>query len=81
VSLSVVNGFLCFSSCDAAKALQGKNPHPKQHSPHASRADQPAVLYGGNLNRPGGGSNAVTPASATTQTDLSDQYAPVDVTA
>jgi hypothetical protein len=81
VSLSVVNGFLCFSSCDAAKALQGKNPHPKPHTPHASRTDQPAVLYGGNLNQSGSGSNAVPPASQTSQADLSDQYAPVDVTA
>ena len=26
--VSVVNGFVCSSSCDAAKAKQGKDPHP-----------------------------------------------------
>ena len=25
--ISVVNGYLCFSSCDVEKAKQGKNPH------------------------------------------------------
>jgi hypothetical protein len=62
MALSVVNGYLCFSSCDVAKALAGKNPHPShsRNGPDASasiandpadatRADQPAVLLGGAL--------------------------------
>jgi hypothetical protein len=29
MSVSVVQGYVCFSSCDEAKARAGKNPHPK----------------------------------------------------
>jgi hypothetical protein len=57
VSLSIVNGYLCFSSCDQAKARQGKDPHPKPdggdkagdatNKPRAP--DGPAVLFGGGL--------------------------------
>jgi hypothetical protein len=89
VALSVVNGFLCFCSCDVKKALQGKNPHPKQDATNGdvktgpgSRTDQPAVLYGGNVNPSANiTSTAVSPASATSPTDVQSLFTPVDVTA
>jgi hypothetical protein len=54
VSVSVVNGYVCFSGCDEAKARSGKNPHPKPGQsefarPGVSGADNPAVTFGGRL--------------------------------
>ena len=54
MAISVVNGFLCFSSCDAAKAATGQNPHPRadvasQNSAEASQRYGPAVILGGAL--------------------------------
>jgi hypothetical protein len=65
VSVSVVNGYLCYSSCDEATARAGKDPHPKQNggveSGNASGAiDPPAVTFGGAL----AGLNAIKPAEA-----------------
>jgi len=66
VSLSIVNGYVCYSGCDAAKAATGQNPHPKSDTnqqpgattvPTAGGAQNPAVVFGGSLaNR-----NAVAP--------------------
>ena len=61
MALSVVNGFLCFCSCDVEKAKSGKDPHPstdptkahadKKHAiSNPARADQPAVIFGGSLS-------------------------------
>ena len=63
MAVSVVNGFVCYSSCDVSKAKQGKDPHPAtgpdevdQESapsslgPSPGRADQPAVVLGGSLS-------------------------------
>ena len=55
--VSVVNGYVCFSSCDEAKAKQGNNPNvvpgtqpdvsdPKMKSAFAG---QPTVILGGVL--------------------------------
>jgi hypothetical protein len=57
VSLSIVNGYTCYSSCDAAKARAGKDPHPKQDGSaqsgeKAGRTDSPAVVLSGVLARP-----------------------------
>jgi hypothetical protein len=54
VSVSVVNGYLCYSSCDAAEARAGKDPHPKQDGTQETdktpgAADPPAVTFGGAL--------------------------------
>jgi hypothetical protein len=61
MTVSVVNGFVCYSSCDVSKAKQGKDPHPstgagnlnqdsQSSSPGAGRAGQPAVVFGGSLS-------------------------------
>ena len=60
MSVSVVNGFVCYSSCDVSKAKQGKDPHPSTSADNANqgdepsspgRVDQPAVVFGGSLLR------------------------------
>jgi hypothetical protein len=72
MALSVVNGFLCYCSCDVKKALQGKNPHPKQ-DPTNPAAQQngddsnsswqtPAVVLDGALKA--SRNHRVTPVSA-----------------
>ena len=70
MSISIVNGYLCFSSCDAAKARAGENPHPA--TPGAKQASAngatdtgrgPAVLFGGALRDASAG-NAVNAADA-----------------
>jgi hypothetical protein len=60
MSISIVNGYVCFNSCDAKRAETGKNPHdnPGQldndprannHKPVGTPDDQPAVTLGGAL--------------------------------
>jgi hypothetical protein len=63
MAVSIVNGFMCFSSCDVAKAEKGVNPHPKldasgqverfdasgQRIKSGSATNGPAVVYGGSL--------------------------------
>jgi hypothetical protein len=56
---------LCTSSCDAAKARTGQDPHPRSEinqTPNARPAGiaSAAVTYGGALT----GQNAVAPADA-----------------
>ena len=70
MSVSIVNGYMCYSGCDAAKARTGQDPHPKSDtgqsggtSPTAGGVQNPAVTFGGSLaNR-----NAVTPAASSQQ--------------
>src|SRR5215475_10650002 len=56
MATSIVNGYFCFSSCDAAKARTGKNPHPKNDpgsvdgGNNSSRTNDPAVVFGGSLS-------------------------------
>ena len=49
--VAVVNGYVCFSSCDAAKAKQGKDPNAppgaesdpsKAHDPSKPKSTSPA---------------------------------------
>jgi hypothetical protein len=53
--ISVVNGYVCTSSCEAASAKQGKDPHappgtPPGTSTKSSGFDgQPATVLGGAL--------------------------------
>jgi hypothetical protein len=87
MAISVVNGFLCFSSCDAAKAATGQNPHPRadvasQYSADTSRLDGPAVILGGTLKAPG--SDGVTATGANQPNDattLWNQSTPTDILA
>jgi hypothetical protein len=56
MAVSVVNGYFCANSCDAAKAKKGEDPHPSTDpgsvngSNNSSRADNPAVVFGGSLS-------------------------------
>jgi hypothetical protein len=56
--VSVVNGYVCFTSCDAAAAKQGKNPAappgslPGTPNDKASSFDgQPATVFDGALKQ------------------------------
>ncbi len=60
MTVSVVNGFACYSSCDVSKAKKGEDPHPSTGSGKVDeesaasslgRADQPAVVFGGSLQQ------------------------------
>jgi len=75
---SFVNGFLCTSGCDVAKARRGVDPHPKtddaQNVTKPANADgttmgrTDAVTFGGSLasnTAPVTSANVVTGASAT----------------
>lgn len=64
VMVSIVNGYMCYSSCQAAAARAGKDPHaPPGQSDHKDKANglsgqQPAILD------PGPSADAIDPASA-----------------
>jgi hypothetical protein len=65
MSISIVNGFVCTSSCDVAKAKKGEDPHPltgaaktaaerEEAANDPTKADplsahDPAVVFGGAL--------------------------------
>jgi hypothetical protein len=70
VAVSIVNGYACYSGCDAAKARTGQDPHPKSDTsqpgdttPTAGGVQNPAVTFGGSL----ASRNAVTPAGSSQQ--------------
>jgi hypothetical protein len=60
--MSMVNGYVCTSSCDVAKAKRGEDPHPalgsdggvadtgQKRPSDASNADNPAVIFDGALS-------------------------------
>jgi hypothetical protein len=80
VAITIVNGYLCTSSCDAAKARTGQDPHPQSLTnpngkPDGTNSTQsPAVTYGGALT----GKNAVAPTSASSQANATaNGYAPI----
>jgi hypothetical protein len=68
VAISVINGYVCYSGCDAAKARTGQDPHPKSDPSQPSGATTPtaggvqnlAVVFGGTL----ASRNAVAPAAS-----------------
>ena len=70
MSLSVVNGQLCFCACDVAKAQHGKNPHtpPGQvdNNGPSTAKDNPPVTFGGLLKDLT--NDAVSPSGSTTAT-------------
>jgi hypothetical protein len=55
--VSVVNGYVCFSSCDEAKAKRGTDPNAKPGTPpdvsdpskKSAFAEQPSVILDGTL--------------------------------
>lgn len=55
MSITVVNGYVCTSSCDEAKAKQGKDPNAPPGTPpgvdakESGFAGQPATVLGGAL--------------------------------
>jgi hypothetical protein len=57
MATSIVNGYFCANSCDAAKAKKGEDPHPSTDpgnaggSRNSPRADNPAVVFGGSLSK------------------------------
>jgi hypothetical protein len=74
MSISIVNGYVCFNSCDVKRAETGKNPHDNpgqldndpranKHPSDPASGNQPAVTFGGSLNGTVT-ANAVSPASA-----------------
>lgn len=90
MAVSVVNGFVCYSSCDVSKAKQGKDPHPStganadqsNESSTPGRADQPAVVLGGSLRASAADSvTAVADTAAANSTELSRSKFLVDVLA
>jgi len=74
--VKVVNGYLCFSSCEEATARQGKDPHaPAGASPFDKSKDkdkagafdqQPATLLDGAL-KDALSANTIKPADAAAQ--------------
>ena len=71
MAVSVINGYVCYSGCDAAKARTGQDPHPKSDTgqpgtattPTAGGVQNPAVVFGGSL----AGRDAVAPAANSQQ--------------
>lgn len=58
--VAIVNGYVCFSTCDAQAAKQGRDPNAPPGSPPGTRAHrsgdpvsgfdgQPATVFGGAL--------------------------------
>ena len=76
MAVAIVNGYVCYSGCDAAKARTGQDPHPKSDTsgapttPTAGGVQNPAVTFGGTL----AGRNAVAPAAASQQAAASSSY-------
>ena len=80
MAVSIVNGYVCYSGCDAAKARTGQDPHPKSDPNQQSGATTPtaggvqnlAVVFGGSLaNR-----NTVAPAATSQQTGAANRTPP-----
>ncbi len=71
MSIAIVNGYVCTSCCDEAKAKQGKDPNAPPGTPPGAdsknnvsgRANQPATMLGGILKNLAT-ANGVTAASA-----------------
>ena len=82
VAVSIINGYVCYSGCDAAKARTGQNPHPKTDSsqpgaptsPTAGGVQNPAVVFAGALaNR-----NAVAPPGTSQQAGPTNSAPPAN---
>ena len=71
--VSVVNGYMCYSSCQAAAARAGKDPHAPPGAPPGNHKDKasglagqqpPSILDPGHASNGVNGPNAVDPAGA-----------------
>jgi hypothetical protein len=87
MSISIVNGYVCFNGCDVKRAETGRNPHdnpgqldndPRANS-HKPVGDQPAVTFGGALKDLMTAS-AVTASSASTAATANSSQPLLDVT-
>jgi hypothetical protein len=85
MSITIVNGYVCTSCCDEAKAKQGKDPNAPPGTPpgvdakHASGlAGQTATVLGGIL-KDLATANAVTPASAAAPANTDGRPASVNL--
>ena len=74
--ITVVNGYVCFSSCDVAAAKQGKDPSapldqlPGDDDKKNSLSGQPATILDGALKN---WANAVNPSGAAGATNSPQQ--------
>jgi hypothetical protein len=71
--ITVVNGYVCLTSCDAAAARAGKDPSAPPGTPPGTHKkspfdNQPATVLGGALKSP---VNAVSPTASTTPSNNS----------
>lgn len=80
--VAVVNGYVCFTTCDAAKAKQGKDPNaPPGAASNASQATssnfnhRPATMRDGVLK---GAAHAVNAAGDSAATGSDDRARAID---
>jgi hypothetical protein len=86
MSITIVNGYVCTSCCDEAKAKQGKDPNAPPGTPPgddskdkaSGLASQPATVLGGIL-KDLATANAVTPASAAAPANTDGRPASVNL--
>ncbi|MGH6664069.1 MAG: hypothetical protein ACREB2_04075 [Pseudolabrys sp.] len=75
--ISIVNGYVCTTSCEAAAARAGKDPHappgtpPGQSNQKSGIDGQPATVFCGALKSP------VNPAAVAKSTAPSDSAQPL----
>ena len=76
MSVSVVNGFVCFSGCDAAKARKGDDPREQTNlaelaSVAKERDKSPVVEFGGALAEmiAANAANTINPANGSQAAD------------
>ena len=79
MTISIVNGYVCMSGCDVAKAKKGEDPHPSTQGTKPEGGSQPddrgpAVLLGGTLVQ-GLTSDALKAADSTAGTDATSSRA------
>jgi hypothetical protein len=83
MAISIVNGFVCTSSCDVAKAKKGEDPHPltgaakiaaekEKDAADLLKAGAPAVVFGGALARRGA-TETVQPIATSSTVDGLDR--------
>jgi hypothetical protein len=80
--ITIVNGYLCYCSCDAAKAMQGENPRTApgslpsishEGSKTSGLVDHPATILNGALKNLSTSSAIKVAASALGSTSLLPQ--------
>jgi len=83
MAVSVVNGYVCFSSCDVAQAKQGKDPNAPPGAGHdkpksSGLANQPATILDGalkNLVQAVNGASASSAAGSSYRSNTVDRLA------